>query len=300
MAIITGKAFVRSGAVRLGGEHILFVEGERDDSIDPKILRELFDNKISVEPLGPSFHIESVAQALFPYHPCYYFLIDRDHYRDDSYIQKCWEDFPDPGKSNLLVWRKKEIENYFLDPEYLSCSTFLNVSKDELERKILDISKKRLFFDVANYVIVSIRSKLKKNWIKIFTNPDDFTDKDSALDLLVNRDEFRQHRSNVSSLISPDKIQNLFNEYLDMMTGGQDEILFGAGKWLEMIAGKKVFSQVINSECFNVQDDSGDYMTGEDGLDAIARDLLRKDENVLPPDFRELRNLIRERVSDKQ
>ncbi|MBF0566686.1 MAG: hypothetical protein HQK89_15785, partial [Nitrospirae bacterium] len=58
-------------------KHVLFVEGESEESVDPEIITELFDEMIEVKPLGSSYSIKSVAQALYKYHPTYYFLIDR-------------------------------------------------------------------------------------------------------------------------------------------------------------------------------------------------------------------------------
>ena len=109
---------IRSEDVRLQGQHILFVEGSDKESVDPKVLNELFSRRVRIEPLGPSFSVGSVAEALQPNHPTYYFLIDRDHY-DGSFIDKCWNNFSDPDTNNLLIWRRREIENYFLDPKYL-------------------------------------------------------------------------------------------------------------------------------------------------------------------------------------
>ena len=79
------------------GAPILFVEGNNPDSFDRKTLEALFEGKIRVESLGPSSNIKSVAEAFYKYHPKYYFLIDRDHY-DDKYVEKCWNNFPDPDE----------------------------------------------------------------------------------------------------------------------------------------------------------------------------------------------------------
>ena len=91
MGKIEVRKGIRSEEVRLQGQHVLFVEGGKE-SVDPKVLNELFFNEIRIEPLGPSFSVRSVAEALQPYHPTYYFLIDRDQY-DDSFIDKCWNNF---------------------------------------------------------------------------------------------------------------------------------------------------------------------------------------------------------------
>jgi hypothetical protein len=66
-----------------------------------------------------------VAHALYQYHHDYYFLIDRDHHNDEE-IEQYWEKFPDESTDNPLIWRRREIENYFLIPEYLIlCSEHL-------------------------------------------------------------------------------------------------------------------------------------------------------------------------------
>jgi len=81
---------------------------------------------IRIRPLGPSYSVKSVAEALHPFHPTYYFLIDRDYHHNDDFVGRCWDNFPDPATHNLLVWRYREIENYFLEPDYLAYSDFLD------------------------------------------------------------------------------------------------------------------------------------------------------------------------------
>ena len=89
----------RSEQVRRGAEHVLFVEG-REDGLDQVVLRALLGNSLRVEVMGPSYSVRSAAQALARHHPRYYFLIDRDHY-DDEFVEKSWQDFPDPNKRGL-------------------------------------------------------------------------------------------------------------------------------------------------------------------------------------------------------
>ena len=112
--------------VRFAAGHVLFVEGRGDDAIDPTVLRVLLGNQLRIEPLGASFSVTSVAEALHQFHPNYYFLVDRDHH-DCDFVEQCWSNFPDAGTRNLLVWRRREIENYFLDPDYLARSKYLRI-----------------------------------------------------------------------------------------------------------------------------------------------------------------------------
>ena len=294
--MISAKRSIRSEEVRRSSQHVLFVEGKDSNSVDPKVLNELFDNGLRIEPLGASFSVKSVAEALCPHHPSYYFLIDRDH-QDDAFIQKCWTNFPDPDTHNLLVWEQREIVNSVLEHDYLFNSWYCKVSKEELERKVLEFSKARLFLDAANHVVINIREELKRNWIQIFSNPDDFSTKEAALKKLKSAGEFGQHASNVPQKVSVDEIESRFNQCLELMTGEQSEISIGTGLWLSMIQGKKVLSQIINSGCFQVQATDRTQLSGKEKLNAIIKDLLKKDESILPADFNELKKLIQTRLN---
>ena len=65
---------IRPESVRFQAGHVLFVEGKDENALDPKVLSELFDHHLRIEPLGPAFSVKSVAEALHPHHPTYYFL----------------------------------------------------------------------------------------------------------------------------------------------------------------------------------------------------------------------------------
>lgn len=114
-------------AIHRAAGHTLFVEGK----FDADVLNEFFkahplgDNLLHVEPFGPSFSIRAAAEALHRHHREYYFLIDRDHC-DDAEVARSWENFPGPATKNILVWRRRELENYFLIPEYLLRSPHLH------------------------------------------------------------------------------------------------------------------------------------------------------------------------------
>lgn len=295
--MVSFRRGIRSEEVRLQSQHVLFVEGKDRTSIDPKVLGELFGTgTIKIEPLGPSFSIKSVAQALYSYHPTYYFLIDRD-YHDDNFITQCWSNFPDPEKYNLLVWKKREIENYFLDPNYLFQSKYREVSQEEIEKKILECAKDRLFLDAANHVVISVREELKRNWIDKFSNPSEFPSKNGALEKLKNAIEFENHKTDICQKISTEEIEKRFEQVLEEMTGGSDTLTIGQGKWMGMIQGKKVLSQVINSGCFKVVANDGSNLNGQEKLHAVIKDLLKKDADVQPNDFLELKELITLRVN---
>ncbi len=292
--MITAKKPSSPSEILQSARHVLFVEGNDSDAIDPLVLRTLLEEKIRVEPLGPSYNIRSAAEGLFKYHPDYYFLIDRDHY-DDEFVKKCWDNFPDPDKSNLLIWHRREIENYFLIPEYISHSTNLVVSQDQLKKEIIRFCTERLYIDAANQVLISIREDLKANWIKLFTNPFDFQTKESALIKLTEAKEFSLQKDKVIDTIEKDEICMRFNNSILEMTGGKDPIEFGSGKWLEMIRGKKVLPNIIKN-CFQIKDAQGKSLQGKEKLNEIIKDLLKKPLKKQPEDFKKLHELISSRL----
>ncbi|MYA37127.1 MAG: hypothetical protein F4030_12850 [Gammaproteobacteria bacterium] len=293
--MISANTGIRAEEVRFQSQHVLFVEGKDQNSIDPEVLKELFNRNIRIETLGPSYSVRSVAEALHIHHPTYYFLIDRDHH-DDNFVDRCWNNFPDTNTHNLLIWRRREIENYFLEPEYLFHSKHCRVSEGELERMILQFANERLYLDAANYVVISIREELKRNWIQIFSNPEDFSDKESALQKLIGASEFDQHRENVNQKVSADEVIRLFQEYLEIMAGGQEQISIGIGNWLHMIQGKKILAQVIHSNCFQVRASDGTQVTGKEKINEVVKSLLRVDPSILPTDFVDLKELIDTRI----
>ena len=222
------KHDVRPEEIRQSARHILFVEGNDKNSVDPKVLSGLLQNIIRVEPLGASFHIRSAAQAFYKYHPDYYFLIDRDHH-ESSFIKKCWDNFPDPTTDNLLIWPRREIENYFLIPEYLMNSSYLNVSEDVLKACIIKECKRRLYLDAVNQVIITIREDLKENWISTFKDIAGFGTKKSAIAKLIQASEFISYKKKVSSKVTKNALENRFNKIFNEFTDGKDEIEYGCG-----------------------------------------------------------------------
>ena len=293
--MLNAKTGIRPEEVLHQAQHVLFVEGNDANSLDPIVLKELLP--IRIEPLGASFSVKSVAEALHLHHPTYYFLIDRDHF-DNDFINRCWNNFPSPGTHNLLIWRRREIENYFLEPDYLVQSQYCRVEKDDLELQILQFANKRLFLDAANHVVISIREELKRNWIEKFSNPDEFSSKEMALEKLKDANEFEQHRTNVENRVSVEEVEHRFCECLAAMTSDQEKLAYGQGDWLDMVQGKSVFTQVINSGSFQVKTSDGIALQGREKLNEVVKDLLRQAEDVQPDDFMELKRLITTRIDE--
>lgn len=277
-------------------KHVLFVEGESAESFDVVVLEALFSLPITIKPLGPSYSVKSVAQALHPHHPSYYFLIDRDPHHDDVFVERCWSNFPDPETHNLLIWRRRELENYFLDPHYLVKSRFCIASESELEKQLVALASRRLFLDAANWVLFGVRELQKRSWIEAFKDSDNLATAEVALDKLKSHPAFAARVSDVAQSVAPTELERLFLATLQEMTGGERELVAGRGNWIGMIQGKKVFRQLANSACFEVRTKAGVALQGAEKAHQIVKGLLRQDTATQPPDFVALRDLIQKRV----
>ncbi|RJP22365.1 MAG: hypothetical protein C4527_21980 [Candidatus Omnitrophota bacterium] len=285
----------RAGEIRQSARHVLFVEGKDENAIDPKIISILLKNRIRVEAMGPSFHIHSAAEALHKYHPDYYFLIDRDHH-DDDFIAKCWDRFPDPATSNLLVWRRREIENYFLIPDYLIQSEFLAVKEEKLRDIILDCCRKRIYLDAANQVIIKIREELKENWIHLFTQIEEFKTSEDAIKKLMDASEFLYFKKKVSRHLNKNIVKKHYLNILELFTGDKEKLEFNIGRWSEFVKGKSIVPTIIN-RCFKISDAFGKPLQGKRKIHEIIKDLVEKPIDGQPDDFKRLHNVISDRIN---
>ena len=244
--------------------------------------------------MGPSYSVQSAAQALVRHHPNYYFLVDRDHHSDE-FVNQCWRNFPDIDTYNLLVWRRREIENYFLDPGILVTSSHCHWSVDELEKALVRFATNRLFLDVVNYVVSSVREEQKTTWVQHFSNPDEFPSKAEAIDRLMSMHEFPDRRRAVSTMVTKQELRRRFQSTLAVLTGGGEELVYGRGRWVEMIKGKAVLGRLLNAGGFRVRDAQGGNVTGKEMTRVILSELA-KDVDRRPDDISELGRLIENRV----
>lgn len=288
---------------RQSARHTLFVEGSKS-SIDPQVLKTFFNEQginIRVEPLAQSSNLRTVAKALYSYHPDYYFLIDRDH-RDDEEVESCWKNFPSENTHNLLIWRLREIENYFLIPEYLARSPHCQCSLEILQQCIRETASKRVFLDIANRVILQLRAELKEDWIEPFkaTGTTEFSGRDEALAKLMEKHEAaKQMSGNVLEKLGKSSVTDYFNKTIDDFFGDdRSELEFGYGSWLKMIRGKYVLRVVIDKH-FRIKDATGRYLQGDERCMEVVKSLLKLPLEDQPSDFKELYKLILARVSKR-
>lgn len=299
--MIKPKTNVQSEQVRQGASHVIFVEGKDDNSIDPFIINTLFNNNdifVDVKPIGPSFNIRSAAEALHPHHPEYYFIIDRDHCSNEE-VESTWSNFPDETKNNLLIWRKREIENYFLSIDYLMKSSYINCERQKIEQCLLRMARKRVFFEAANIVIIGCREEFKKKWIKNFEKVNDFKNKEDAISKLTTKiPEFLERQADLCQYTNIENLEEKLNTILTEFYGESENLELGCGHWINLMGGKQLLATVVN-ECFRVEDRSGKRITGKDATNAVVKDLLRRPLCEQPDDFQQLCELVKKRINIK-
>lgn len=280
-------------AVKQSAQHVLFVEGQAS-SIDREALHTFLGDLVRVEPLGPSFHIANAAQALQRHHPTYYFLIDRDHHGDDE-VQRSWDRFPDPATHNLLIWPRRELENYLLTPELLLRSQYLVVDEPTLRSCIRRECQRRLYRDAANQVITECRETLKRKWIEHFDTTAPCDTRDAALQALCEHPAFASKRSELASVTATEALAARYAATLELLTGGRDPLEFGHGRWLELLRGKQVLAVIVH-DCFKIPDAAGKPLQGPRKQLELARELLRLPLASLPADLQRLHAVIASRL----
>jgi len=165
----------------------------------------------------------------------------------------------------------------------------------KLQEEVILLVQKRLYLEAINYTIVSLREDFKEKWIKIFHNPEEFPDKESALNRMkeIASLEFKAFSKKVSQQTTIQETSSRFQKFLDKMTGGKNPVQWGSGMWLHMISGKKPFHLLV-SHCFHVEED-GKILQGKEAINAVAINLMRTGRN-LPEDLIELKRLIKTRI----
>lgn len=290
---------VRTGAapqeVLQGAGHILFVEGATD-GLDVTVLHELLTPKVRVMPLGPSFSVRSVATALHEFHPEYWFVIDRDDW-DDAAVDASWGGFPDPAADNLLIWRRKELESYFLEPAWVCNSRFAKQGSApaDLERWLAARAGDVLWLEAANRVLIAKRNRVKRSSGDLLTAGEvQGWTKEQVMEKLVASRLLSDLAATATRELAEQQVRMDFEEEVACLSGGQATLCWGEGRWRDLMSGKAIFRSMVN-EWFKVPDNSkggNARLTGRKAERAVAVDLLRSHQNSMPEDFSLLKNML--------
>lgn len=280
-------------------KHKVFVEGSADEQIDPTVINELLKvnglTQIEVRPMGGCDNVRSAAQALIRDHPSYYFLIDRDD-QEDEVVEHSWDNFPNPDTHNMLIWRKRELENYFVDPDYIEKSSFLRVTGDEIRKRIIDECNRRIFLDAANLTLAALKRNIRRNeFPSDFTDPEHFHTEADGARKLEESPELDDQRGYLVDQMKKDLARATYSSFVVELSGAILPLQYGSGTWLERMSGKEVF-RCIAGPCFRVKAADGTYLQGAVQHREIAKGLLALPFDEQPRDFQLLFELLKARV----
>jgi hypothetical protein len=292
VAVRTGVA---SQEVLQGARHVLFVEGTKE-GLDVTVLHELLMPKLRVEPLGPSFSVRSVATALHQFHPEYWFVIDRDDWADEV-VNASWANFPDPTKDNLLIWRRKELESYFLEPAWACNSRYAKQSTTPvaLQSWLAAEASKVLLLEAANRVLIATRNRVKGCPGNLLAARDvQGCTRDQVVEKLVASPLLASLASTTTSELAELQIRTAFDDEVTKLSSGVDPLAWGKGRWRDLISAKPLFRSMVN-QWFEVPDHAEGgkaRLTGRDAERAVAVDLLKNHQDTMPADFSELKRIL--------
>ncbi|MGB8954050.1 MAG: hypothetical protein WCC10_01630, partial [Tumebacillaceae bacterium] len=282
---------------RQSARHTLYVEGN-ERSIDFTALNELFDRQLTIRGMGPRSNVAAVAKALFADHPNYYFLIDRDA-QSEAEVEQSWAHFPDASKHNLLIWPRKEIENYFIDPAIITKTEFFqNGKEDEYIARLQQEATKRVYCEAANRVIIELRECIKEAWIDCFKFRDgEFDTFDNTQKPLLELPNFPSQTQKVSTELDLKKVKERFEREVANLLGGSATCVMGTGNWFELMSGKELLEVMVhNTSFFRVVGLDNRPRQGEEKMRGLVANLIRFSKEHWPADFTRLKTIIEHRV----
>jgi hypothetical protein len=271
----------------------LYVEGQ-EDSIDKEVIDLLTKGLgLTVRTLGTSSNIRTAVNALHADHPHYAYLIDRD-YLDEPSVEDAWRDFPDPAKGNLLIWRKRSVENYFLDVKWLSKSKFFVRGKEVyLQEKLERAARTRAFLDAANLTVGIFREARFRHSILFDHDVARYATRAKGRMALLTRPERREAPSAIAAEFASEKVAGTYESIIADMLGDRAVQKFGHGTWCERMDAKPLSNAVFELAAFDVRSTSGSRkLTAREKRSTIIRNLIERDEG-LPRDFLELRAMLK-------
>jgi hypothetical protein len=291
-------------------EFKLFIEGSSKYKFDKTVLSTLLKTnqlRIDVEELGGCEHIRQVAQALVVHHPKYLFLIDRD-WRSNQDVQKEWDNFETENKPNLLIWHQRELENYFLDADYLYKATqnpqiILKPtcqSLDQLREEITKEAQKHVFIDAANAVLAFFKINIRNNPFQCdFSDLGAFKSSQDALQQLHQIKLLEPIKNKLTELNTPNLIQDKYEEIFAELTGNiqntSSTLIWDQGTWRQQLDGKKILAAIID-RCFEFVDTEQNTITGDPKKIAITKYLVQLDIAQQPKDFETLITTLKDKI----
>lgn len=282
-------------SVLTGANHVLYFEGALD-GLDVKVLKQVIPGAVGVKPLGPCFSLSAVAEALHAHNPEWWFVIDRDHWTDER-VEQSWRSFPDPATKNLLIWRRKELENYFLDPTWLAQGRYLksNVTPSDVEDWLVKEARHILLLEAANRVLRTKREKVKGARMSLLKAGDlQGLDRAGVVQKLSTCPLISSLRTAAGVVLTDNELEAAFNEEITLLSNGLDPMEWGQGRWRDLMSGKELFHSMINQWCVVPDEARGRKarLVGPHAERAVAVDLLKNHQDGMPQDFKDLKAML--------
>lgn len=271
--------------VNSGAGRRLFVEGELDEVVMRTLLKDVLD----VVRLNGSRSLKRAAVAFRDVEPGYYFLVDRDHLSDEK-VEQTWTSFL-TGNSNVVYWRRKEIENYFLEPAWLAQSSKLEAGfhESDIQKIIQEFADSYKYFFAANRAYSRVKANFYNTGLQdCIPYKDDYKDDEQAVLQALKDINFYEPTKSILEAAEWTNIYELYKVELGKYSGaeGANTLEWGRGEWLNLMPGKRILNHLIcNSGCFHQGSN----------VKEVIQDLVRatvKDSLPVPADFTDIHSFF--------
>ncbi len=270
--------------------------GYTDRELIERILGDQITDQLEIKPLGGAQNLIRAAEALKRVNPDNFFIIDRDYVCDDE-VEKSWLEF-ESGESNILLWRRKEIENYFLDTELLSKLDYCKkTSKESIDQLIKSHVKKWKFITIGNYVLQEHNERIRsKACAKNMSLPVDQSIKKA--DALASRiaGEWQDVALDelMKELTSKEKIMCLVEQYSNEIFESAKKDKIGEDQWRKAVKGKEIVVEILGEKHFGFPQKSKNQNIKSIMFEVI--DNIKKEK--LAHDFNQLSDIMEKRLAN--
>lgn len=277
----------------------LYVEGKRG-GIDEQVMRNACEGiSLDVHALGGSSNLRNLAVPFSNLYKNVYFLIDRDH-RIDSEVENIISEFQ--GGGNLLIWEKRELENYFLDVEFLSKSKYLS-NAECLKKTMLEEAQKRIYRDAAESAFLELlyEFNIRKYFKKKFTIGK-FNTKESA-ERELKSTNLKKYEHHLGKCFTMERLLQKFERKLNLISGGYKKLNYHNNNWANIMNGSDLLEKISKSSAFSFKDAESDLTGKKDKHVIIVLEIMNKDRHNhhekgnIPDGIWNIRELIRKRAT---
>jgi hypothetical protein len=225
-------------------------------------------------------------------------VIDRDAL-DDDMVEASWAKFPDPTHDNLLIWRRRELESYFLEPGWLAMSRYLKpkATRANLQAWIERRASGIVWLAAANRVLESRRdlARPKDRTTDLLTKQEvQGLERQDVEERLVSAPVLERLRELTAERLSKSSIRNDYQHACGLLSGGTFPLVFGTGRWRDLIPAKVLYHDLVN-QWFAVPDLASGKparLTGVAAQRAVAVDLLKNHQGQAPADLQQLKRIL--------